>query len=71
LFQKQPDLQCRVVIAAVVLRWDEAMGCLVAAVAPEEAHRAQEVHLHEQVEDETGDDISSNDEFDGMVTVID
>jgi RPA family protein len=46
------------------------MGYLVGAVVPEEADRAQEVYLRGQVEDETGDEISSDDELDEMVAVI-
>jgi hypothetical protein len=40
--------------SGIVVRWEEVKGCLVAAVVPEEADRAQEVYLHEQIEDETG-----------------
>jgi hypothetical protein len=42
----------------IVVRWEEVRGCLVAAVVHEEVDSAQEVDLHEQVEDETGDMIS-------------
>jgi hypothetical protein len=55
----------------IVARWEEVKGCLVAVVVPEEADRAQEVYLHEQVEYETGHEISSDNELDEMVSAID
>jgi hypothetical protein len=49
------------------VRWEEARGCLLAAVVPGEADRAQELYVHEQEEDETGDERLSDDELDGRV----
>jgi hypothetical protein len=49
----------------IVVRWEEVRDCLVAVLVPEEVDHVQEVYLHEQVEDETGDEISTEDELDG------
>jgi hypothetical protein len=55
--------------SGIVVRCEEAMGrgCLVAAVVPGEADRAQELYVHEQEEDETGDELLSDDELDDRV----
>jgi hypothetical protein len=53
------------------LRWDEIKGCLIATVIPEEADRALEVFMHEQQEEETGDDLISNDELDEITGEMD
>jgi hypothetical protein len=50
------------------VRWEEARGWLLAAVVPGEADRAQELYVHEQEEDETGDELVLDDELDDRVT---
>jgi hypothetical protein len=44
-------------------------ACLLAAVVPGEADRAQELYVHEQEEDETGDELLSDDEVDDPVAI--
>jgi hypothetical protein len=53
--------------SGIVVRWEEGRGCLLAAVVPGEADRAQELYVHEQEEDETGDELLSDDELDDRV----
>jgi hypothetical protein len=53
--------------SGIVVRWEEGRGCLVATVVPGEADRAQELYVHEQEEDETGDELLSHDELDDRV----
>jgi hypothetical protein len=55
----------------IIMRWEEISGCPVAAVVPEETEPAQETYLHERAEDQTGNDVLSDNKFDEMVTAMD
>jgi hypothetical protein len=52
--------------SGIVVRWEEDRGRLLAAVVPGETDRAQELSVHEQ-EDETGDELFSDDVLDDRV----
>jgi hypothetical protein len=53
--------------SGIVVRWEEDRGCLLAAVVPGEVDRAQELYVHEQEEDETKDELLSDDKLDDLV----
>jgi hypothetical protein len=57
--------------SGIAMRWDEIKDCFLATVVPKEADRAQEVYLHERQEEETGDDLISDDELDAITEETD
>jgi hypothetical protein len=57
--------------SGIVLHREEASSSLVTPLVPEEVDCAQEIYLYEQVEDETGNEISSDVRLCEMVAAID
>jgi hypothetical protein len=57
--------------SGIVVGWDKIKGCLLARAVPEEANKAQEVYLHQQQEEETGDGLISDEELDAITREMD
>jgi hypothetical protein len=53
--------------SGIVVRREEGRGCLLAEVVSEDADPAQELHLHGQEENETDDELLSDDKLDDLV----
>jgi hypothetical protein len=53
--------------AGLVVEWNDEQERLMAEIVIEAAYRAQEVFLHEAREDETEDELFSDDDFDELL----